>query len=144
MHPTMRTGRALKLDEIVNSRNKVTLGFKCSPQLKISLAQEAQGFSMSLSEYVEAIVENRNAQSQAQQLNQGNNAEVEVWQLNAQIKELTRKLLFYYEEPMMKQAFQTYKGQIVPYTDRDGIPRWDAITTMEDVYKILFKTNKFS
>lgn len=144
MHPTIRTGRALQLDEIVNSRNKVTLGFKCSPQLKISLAQEAQGFSMSLSEYVEAIVENRNAQNQIQQLNQVNNTEAEVWQLNAQIKELTRKLSFYYEEPMMKQAFQTYRGQIVPYTDRDGIPRRDAITTMEDVYKILFKTNKFS
>lgn len=140
----MRTGRALQLDEIANSRNKVTLGFKCSPQLKIGLAQEAQGFSMSLSEYVEAIVENRNAQNQTQQLNQGNNGEVEIWQLNAQIKELTRKLSFYYEEPMMKQAFQTYRGQIVPYTDRDGIPRREAITTMEDVYKILFKTNKLS
>lgn len=142
MHPTMRTGRALQLDEIANSRNKVTLGFKCSPQLKIGLAQEAQGFSMSLSEYVEAIVENRNAQNQTQQLNEGNNTEAEVWQLNAQIKELTRKLSFYYEEPMMKRAFQNYRGQIIPYNDKDGIPRRDAITCMEDVYKILFKTNK--
>ena len=31
----------LQLDEIANSRNKVTLGFKCSPQLKTGLAQEA-------------------------------------------------------------------------------------------------------
>lgn len=142
MHPTTRTGRALQLDKIANSLNKVTLGFKCSPQLKIGLAQEAQGFSMSLSEYVEAIVENRNAQNQAQQINQGNNGEVEVWQLKAQIKELNRKLSFYNEEPMMKQAYQSNRGKIVSYTDKDGIPRRDAITSMEDVYKILFKTNK--
>jgi len=55
-------------------------------------------------------------------LNQGNNGEGEVCQLNAQVKELIRKLAFFYEEPMIKQAFQTYRGQIVPYTDRDGIP----------------------
>lgn len=35
----MRTGRALQLDEIANSCNKVTLSFKCSPQLKIALVQ---------------------------------------------------------------------------------------------------------
>lgn len=33
----MRTGRTLQLDEIANSRNKVTLSFKCSPQLKNAL-----------------------------------------------------------------------------------------------------------
>ncbi len=142
MHPTMRTGRALQLDEIANSRNKVTLGFKCSPQLKIGLAMEAERFSMSLSEYVESLVENRNAQNQELQVIQSNNGNSEVWQLNAQIKELARKLSFYYEEPMMKKAFQSYRGQIIPYTDKDGIPRRDAITSMEDVYKILFKTNK--
>jgi hypothetical protein len=136
----MRTGRALQLDEIVNSRNKVTLGFKCSSQLKIGLAMEAQGFSMSLSEYVEAIVENRHAQTpeSSQNTNEGN----EIWQLNAQIKELTKKLSFFYEEPMMKKAFKNCRGQIIPYTDKDGIPRKDAIINIEDVYKILFKTNK--
>lgn len=128
MHPTMRTGRALQLDEITNSRNKVTLGFKCSPQLKIDLAMESQSFSMSLSEYVEAIVENRNAQNQEIQVNHINNGEAELWQLNAQIKELIRKLAFFYEEPMMKRAFQNHRGQIIPYTDKDGIPRRDAIT----------------
>lgn len=34
------------------------------------------------------------------------------------------------------------RGQIVPYTDKDGIPRKDAVRSIEDVYKILFKTNK--
>lgn len=105
MNTTMRTGRALQLDEIANSRNKVTLGLKCSPQLKIGLAQEVQGFSMSLSEYVEAIVENRNVQNQIQQLNEVNDREALIWQLNAQVKELIRKLSFLYEEPMMKNTF---------------------------------------
>lgn len=63
-------------------------------------------------------------------MNQGNNGEEEVCQLNAQIKELIRKLAFFYEEPMIKQAFQTYRG---PYTDRDGIPRRYTITTVKDV-----------
>jgi len=67
-----------------------------------------------------------------------------IWQLNAQVKELTRKLSFFYEEPMMKNTFLKYRGQIIPYTDKDGITRKDAITSIEDVYKILFKTNKLS
>ncbi len=144
MHPTMRTGRALQLDEIANSRNKVTLGFKCSPQLKIGLAQEAQGFSMSLSEYVEAIVENRETQNQYSQPSQVNDSEAIIWQLKSQVKELTRKLAFFYEEPMMKRAYLNNQGKIIPYIDKDGIPRKDAITSIEEVYKILFKTNKLS
>ncbi len=144
MHPTMRTGRALQLDEIANSRNKVTLGFKCSPQLKIGLAQEAQNFSMSLSEYVEAIVENREMQKQYSQPNQVNDSEAIIWQLKTQVKELTRKLSFFYEEPMMKRTFLNNQGKIISYTDKDGIPRNDAITSIEEVYKILFKTNKLS
>lgn len=144
MHPTMRTGRALQLDEIANSRNKVTLGFKCSPQLKIGLAQEAQGFSMSLSEYVEAIVENRETQNQYTQPSQVSDSEAIIWQLKSQVKELTRKLSFFYEEPMMKRAFLNNQGKIISYTDKDGIPKKDAITSIEEVYKILFKTNKLS
>lgn len=138
----MRTGRALQLDEIANSPNKVTLGFKCSSQLKIEVAMEAQNYSMSLSEYVESIVENRHTQNQVVTLPQSTSGDNEVWQLNNQIKELKSRLLFFYEEPMMKRAFQLYKGQIIPYTDKDGIPRKDAIINIEDVYKILFKTNK--
>ncbi len=45
---------------------------------------------------------------------------------------------------MMKNTFLKYRGQIIPYTDKDGITRKDAITSIEDVYKILFKTNKLS
>jgi hypothetical protein len=142
MHPTMRTGRALQLEEIANSPNKVTLGFKCNAQLKISLAMEAQGYSMSLSEYVETIVENRHVQKQNVAKTQSTNESGEIWQLNNQIKELKAKLAFFYDEPMMKKAFQQSKGQIIPYTDKNGIPRRDAIINIEDVYKILFKTNK--
>lgn len=142
MHPFMRTGRALQLDEIANARNKVTLGFKCNAQLKIDLAMEAQNYSMSLSEYVETIVDSRKTQNQAAVSSQNVNGESEIWQLNNQIKELKSRLSFFYEEPMIRRAFQNYKGQIVPYKDKDGIVRKDSIIKIEDVYKILFKTNK--
>ncbi|WP_337043894.1 hypothetical protein [Emticicia sp. 17c] len=142
MHPTMRTGRALQLEEIANSQNKVTLGFKSDPQLKIGLAMEAEGYSMSLSEYVETIVENRHVQKQSAVSIQAANENPEIWQLNNQIKELKLKLAFFYEEPMMKKAFQNCKGQIIPYTDKNAIPRRDSIINIEDVYRILFKTNK--
>ncbi|RYU93755.1 hypothetical protein [Emticicia agri] len=138
----MRTGRALQLEEIANSPNKVTLGFKCNAQLKISLAMEAQNYSMSLSEYVETLVENRHAQQQNMAIAKAPNESGEIWQLTNQIKELKAKLAFFYEEPIMKKAFQESKGKIVPYIDKNGIPRRDSIITIEDVYKILFKTNK--
>ena len=142
MHPTIRTGRALQLDEIANSPNKVTLGFKCNAQLKISLAMEAQGYSMSLSEYVEAIVENRYTQQQNIATEHPTNGSSEIRQLTNQIKELKAKLVFFYEEPMMKKAFEQFRGKIVPYTDKNGMPRRDSVISIEDVYKILFKTNK--
>lgn len=139
MHPIMKTGRALQLDEISNSQNKVTLGFKCSALLKIELANEAARVGMSLSEYVETITQNRN-------LNLGNSSSSphsnEINNLNQHLKEIQRKLSFFYDEPMMKSAFQRYKGQIIPYTDKDGIFRKDAVIAIEDIYKILFKTNK--
>lgn len=144
MHPLMRTGRALQLDEIANSRNKVTLGFKCHPQLKISLAMEAQTVSMSLSEYVEMIVENRDMDNQNPPEVPTNGSEVVILKLNSEIKELKRMLSFFYEEPMIKKVFLTKKGKIVPYKDKDGVLRQDSVTSIEDVYKILFRTNKLS
>lgn len=136
----MRTGRALQLDKIAETQNKVTLGFKCSALLKIELAKEAANVGMSLSEYVETIASNRNLNVNASFPQ--NSRVIETNNLNQQLKELQRKLSFFYDEPMMKSAFQRYKGQIVPYTDKDGIFRKDAVIAIEDIYKILFKTNK--
>ena len=141
MHPTMRTGRALQLDEIVNAQNKVTLGFKCSASLKIDLANEAAKYGMSLSEYVETVTTNRNLKSQEASQSKPNNA-LEVQQLNSQIRELQSKLKFFYDEPMIKRAFLKNKGYTVPYHDKNGVPRNDAVNSIEDIYKILFKITK--
>ena len=102
--------------------------------LKIDLANEASNIGMSLSEYVETIAENRNANK--------NILSSDFNELNQQMQEIQRKLTFFYEEPMMKNAFEKYRGQVISYIDKDGISRKDTIDSIEDVYTILFKTNK--
>jgi hypothetical protein len=68
--------RALDLEAIRDSNKKVTLGFKCNPELKIRLAQEAQECKLTLSTYTESFIE-------------------DAQNLSAKIKQLQHKINFY-------------------------------------------------
>lgn len=48
--------KALNLEAIKNSEKNVTLGFKCEPELKLLLAEEAHEAGLTLSLYVKKLV----------------------------------------------------------------------------------------
>jgi hypothetical protein len=50
--------KALDIEKIRNTDKRVTLGFKCSPLLKVEMAEKAAAGNMTLSEYVEGLVIN--------------------------------------------------------------------------------------
>jgi hypothetical protein len=52
-------GRKIDIDALMNAENKVTIGCKCNPSLKLALINEAKDMDCSLSEYVELTLENR-------------------------------------------------------------------------------------
>jgi hypothetical protein len=130
MTHTIRTGRQLDVEAIAQSKNKVTLGFKCEPQLKMDLAMEAERYGMSLSEYTEVIVGKRH--NQTKPLNS-----------NEETQSLKAKLSFY-ENDFLKKALVTYKGRIVDYKDSFGHDRRIQIDKIEDVFTVIINKAKLS
>ncbi|WP_341228456.1 hypothetical protein [uncultured Arcticibacterium sp.] len=128
MQNTIRTGRPLDVDALVQAKNKVTLGFKCDAQLKMDLALEAEKFGMTLSEYTEIIACKRHDSKSNQTLLK----EIEV--LRAKVS--------FYENDLLKKALVTYKGKLIPYKDIYGDSKEIQIQTIEDVYTVFIHTLK--
>jgi hypothetical protein len=131
----LRTGRALQLEGLQFAQNKVTLGFKCDAGTKIQLAQEAQQIGMTLSEYVDTVIATRHSlQNQAPKSTSELAPKIEMQK--KQIQQLEAKVNFY-ENDVMKRAFQQYRGQVVPYKNHLGQSSQRTVNQIEDVYLIL-------
>jgi hypothetical protein len=131
----IRTGRALQLEGLQFAQNKVTLGFKCDAGTKIQLAQEAQQIGMTLSEYVDTVIGSRHSlQNQAPKSTSELAPKIEMQK--KQIQQLEAKVNFY-ENDLLKRAFQSYKGRTVPYVDHSGQQTQRMVNQIEDVYLIL-------
>jgi hypothetical protein len=114
--------KALNLEKLRNTDKKVTLGFKCSPQLKISLANQAEANNMTLSEYVERLVMNIDEKYQY---------------LRLKIKHLLKDINFY-ENEKLNQLFIENKGKTVSYINTtDNEKKEIRIDTMKDIYTIM-------
>lgn len=127
--------RSLNLDKLSTEKNKTTLGFKCSPKLKLQLATEAQRLNITLSEYVESIVSNYNGT--ANQVNQVNQTETLV-------NPLKEKLRFY-ENDILKELFSVNRGKTFDFKNAKGENMTVTVNGLQDVYTLLinsFKTSK--
>ncbi len=138
----IRTGRALQLEGLQNATNKVTLGFKCDAGTKIQLAQEAQQIGMTLSEYVDTVISSRKSNTQSSTSNTSELATKLEFQ-QREIQNLKRKVNFY-ENDLLKKAFQNRQGQKVEYKNIHGEKVSKTINQIEDVYTILLDTVKLS
>jgi YesN/AraC family two-component response regulator len=134
----IRTGRALQLAGLEFAQNKVTLGFKCDAGTKIQLAQEAQKIGMTLSEYVDTVISSRHSlQNQAPRSMSDLAPKVEIQQ--KQIQQLEAKVGFY-ENDFLKNAFNKYRGQTVPFQNSRGQSVKVTVNRIEDVYTILLNS----
>ena len=125
------TGKALNLEVLQHSKNKVTLGFKCNPLVKLTLAQEAERLGITLSEHVENIVVNR------KQLINGNgeaNASEET------INKLKEKINFY-ENDFLKKLLDDNKGIPHTYIDANGETQTLTVNSMQDAFTVM--TNSY-
>lgn len=125
----MKTGRTLQLEGLDQMKNKVTIGFKCQPTAKMKLAREADSYSMSLSEYVETIVANRNSQHD------------DDAQLHVEIQRLQEKVQ-YYERGLLRKAYKKNKGRVIAYVNVEGDEKSRTINRIEDVFAIILDTVK--
>ena len=109
------------------SSSKVTVGFKCSPELKLRLNNSAVASNLSLSEYCEMIVSTS-----------------DTWRENeASIKEVIDKVEFY-ENKTLKDIFEKHKGQTISFVNADGCPISIKMNSIQDAYTILIYSFKTS
>lgn len=138
----IRTGRALQLEGLQNATNKVTLGFKCDAGTKIQLAQEAQQIGMTLSEYVDTLIASRKSKTQTS-LSSTSELAAKIDFQQREIQNLRKKVGFY-ENDLLKKAFQTRQGQRLEYKNIHGEKVSKTINQIEDVYTILLDSVKLS
>jgi len=116
--------KALDLDAIKNTNKRVTLGLKCNPSMKLSLAEEAQKRGITLSQHVEDLLKKNSFKN-----------------LNSQVTELISKLRFY-ENDLLHELFEENKDKVKTYMDKNGKVIHQKINTIQDVYTILVNSFK--
>jgi hypothetical protein len=121
--------KALNLDilEEDTTGRKVTLGFKCSPQLKLQLATEAQHKGYSLSEYVESIMETYTTQSD------------EIEQLNNQVTGQQASLDWYEKDKLVQELLKKHKGKTINLKGKDS----RKVEKPQDIIWFIFNSFKF-
>lgn len=110
---------------------KITVGFKCEPQLKYDLLVEADGSGITLSEYVENICANRWAAS-APHIE----LDDEMEELQKLLEE-SRSRLAEYEVAMLGPLFRRHQGKIEDMRMPDGSAVKKQVNHPIDVLEII-------
>jgi hypothetical protein len=125
--------KALNLSAVQESNKKVTLGFKCTPQLKLLLAQKAANSGLTLSAYVESFLEN---------------SDKSIIELTQRVQQLTNENIVlsqknsFYENDILKALEKSYKGKKVSYINSNGETLNLVIQSLGDVYTVMVNSFK--
>ena len=125
--------KALNLIAVQASNKKVTLGFKCTPQLKLLLAQKAANSGLTLSAYVESFLEN---------------SDKSIIELTQRVQQLTNENIVlsqknsFYENDILKALEKSYKGKKVSYMNSNGETLNLVIQSLGDVYTVMVNSFK--
>ncbi len=121
--------RAFNWEKLLQSRNKVTLGFKCQPELKIQLAEEAEEAGLTLSEYTEEVLLAR------QRLENEND------RLHHSNSRLLADVAFY-EGGMVKKLFESNRGKEIEFVNLKNEREKLLVNTPKDVFRIMTSSFK--
>lgn len=131
MIPEIKNPKSLNIEGINLNGKKVTIGFKCPPAKKYSLAKAAEKLGLTLSEHVENIIMNEGLANP--------NHENETRGLQLLIKELGEKVSFY-ENDFLKTVFNKYKFQKIKMNNPKGELVEIEISSMQDVYSVIINS----
>ena len=118
--------KALNLEILKGITNKVTLGFKCSPELKLKLADGASDKGLTLSNYTEMIL-----------LDFDEIITEKVFEL-----ELLNNKINFYESNELKALFNKHRGKTVKYKNSNNEMVNQKINCIEDVYIVIINSFK--
>ena len=126
--------KALNLDAIRNSESSVTLGFKCPPELKLILAEEAEKSGLTLSSYVCQVVDFEMKEKFL--LRQQNEL------LTAALDKVESELKFFKNKHLL-DLLQKQKGKAATYINRDGKEVNVVVNSIEDVFELIINSFKY-
>ncbi len=115
---------------------KITVGFKCEPELKYDLSLEATSTGVTLSEYVENICANR-----MQMTHSEDNESAELKTLRMAFERMQNRV-DKYELEMLAPVYQKYQGQMVDMKLPDGSFVKKQVNTPMDVLEIILASLK--
>lgn len=120
--------KALHLDGLDTATRKVTVGFKCNPKVKLRLAQEANKYGLTLSEYIETLL-----------------LEVEgVKQPEDKIVLGLMEKIAFYENDILKALFGEYEGKHYEFKNANGQDLNIKVTEPKDIYTIIINSYKIN
>ena len=115
---------------------KIIVGFKCDPELKYDLLEEAESSGITLSKYVESICENRWDTSEEDE-----NYSDEEEQLREQLLNCETRLN-HYENVMLGPLFNRYQGKILYKRLPDGSELRKQVNHPSDILEFVLKSLK--
>lgn len=116
--------------------SKVTVGFKCQPELKQELLQEAVRSGITMSEYVESLCANRDNPTIQ---------EVTDYEEDESVSEELESAgarLYEYEEVLLGPWFQKYRGKTLQIHDEYGQSREQLITQPVELLEAILSSLK--
>jgi hypothetical protein len=120
--------KALNIEKLRYTDKRVTLGFKCDPQVKIELAEKATVNNISLSEYVEEIVVN---------------LPIKNANLREKVGELSERLSYYEDNPILARLLEREAGKEYEIQSSDNKTLKIMITEVKDVFDVMVNSFKF-
>jgi hypothetical protein len=125
------------MENINDSQRKITLGFKCLPILKARLSHEADEVGLTLSAYVESLV------NAIPKKNDDINKLLEENQKLKNEHTVFTKRISVYENDYLKNLYNSYKNKSVNYTNQKGENIQKSIVSITDVYDVIIDSFKY-
>ena len=114
------------VDAIENDANLVTIGFKCPPQLKLRLIQDAEEEELTLSAYVNQLI------THTDKIKNDN------INLFSNLERVNKNLAFY--ESRLSKILRIYKGDIIDYENTKGETIPQLVNCEKDIFSILINS----
>jgi|GEM_PF-3117885 len=115
---------------------KITVGFKCEPELKYDLSIEATSTGVTLSEYVENICANRMQMTHSED---NDSAELKMLRM---VSQQTQYRLDKYELEMLGPLYKKHQGQLLDMKLPDGSVVKKQVNRPMDILEIILTSVK--